>query len=242
MKSIFLWVGGLFGGIGLIFLAVAGFLLVSDRGFSDRAVRTSGVVVDLVRHVDHDRDRTRSSGVSYSAVVAFRTEDGRRHEFSETVRTNPPRFAVGDTVPVLYDRRQISHATVDDFWGRRGLSTIFLGMGAIFTLLGGTLLVVDLRRRRKVSRLMRNGRPIKARFLHAFRDTRHSRNGEHPFRVVAQATDPATGRLRRFESEPIWVDPSDRLAGRDLRVLIDPTDPREYHVDLSTVIDEREPA
>ena len=242
MKSIFLWVGGLFGGIGLIFLAVAGFLLVSDRGFSDRAVRTSGVVVDLVRHVDRDRDRNRSSSVSYSAVIAFRAEDGRRHEFSETVRTNPPRFAVGDTVPVLYDRRQISHATVDDFWGRRGLSTIFLGMGAIFTLLGGTLLVIDLRRRRKVSRLMRNGRPIKARFLHAFRDTRHSRNGEHPFRVVAQATDPATGRLRRFESEPIWVDPSDRLAGRDLRVLIDPTDPREYHVDLSTVIDEREPA
>lgn len=55
MKSIFLWVEGLFGGVGLTFLAVAGFLLLSDQGFSDRAARTSGVIVDLVRPAERDR-------------------------------------------------------------------------------------------------------------------------------------------------------------------------------------------
>ena len=63
-------------------------------------------------------------------------------------------------------------------------------------------------------------------------------NGAHPFRVAAQARDPRSGKLRRFDSEPIWVDPTDQLQGRKVRVLIDPARPEAYLVDLRRVVDE----
>ncbi len=187
--------------------------------------------MELVRHVERDRDRGQS--ISYTAIIGFTDGSGRRQEFSEPIRSNPPRFSVGEVVPVLYDPTRPSHAVVDDFWGRRGILTIFLGLGATFAVLGTVLFAIDLKRRRRISRLLREGKPIDADFLHVFRDARIARNGEHPFRVVVQAMDPATGRLRRFESEAIWVDPTTQLTGRKIRVLLDPGNPQRYHVDLS---------
>lgn len=235
MKSLFLKVGGLFAAVGVIFLIVSAVLFQKQADFSAKAARAQGTVTELIRHVERDRDRARST-VSYTAVIVFSDKSGQRREFSEAVRSNPPRFSEGDDVPVLYDPARPSHAVVDDFWGRRGVMTIFLGLGAIFSTLGTIILAVDLTRRRKISRLMREGRPVDADFLHVFRDTRTTRNGDHPFRVVAQTTDPKTGRLRRFESEEIWVDPTQQLTGRKLRVLLDPADPRRYHVDLSDIM------
>ncbi|BAV64834.1 hypothetical protein SCLO_1017940 [Sphingobium cloacae] len=227
----FRWIGGLFAAVGLIFLLFSAVLLQRDAGFSARAAKARGTVMELVRHVDRDR----TQGISYTAVIGFADGSGQRREFSESVRSNPPRFSVGEDVSVLYDPARPSHAVVDDFWGRRGAMAIFLGLGAVFAALGTVLLVIDLKRGRTISRLLREGKPVEAGFLHVFRDKRITRHGDHPFRVVAQAMDPATGRLRRFESEAIWVDPTAQLAGRTLRVLLDPADPLRYHVDLSDI-------
>jgi len=233
MKNVFRWVGGLFTAMGVIFLIVSAVLFQRDTAFGEKAVKAQGTVTELIRHVERDH---RTQSISYTAVINFLDEGGQRREFSESVRSNPPRFSQGDDVPVLYDPAHPAQAVVDDFWGRRGVMTIFFGLGAIFSALGSVLLVVDLRRRRKVSRLLQTGMPMDTDFLHVFRDTRIARNGEHPFRVVSQALDPATGKLRRFESEAIWVDPTEQLAGRKLRVLLDPADPRHYHVDLSNIM------
>ncbi|ROT93470.1 DUF3592 domain-containing protein [Altererythrobacter sp. FM1] len=230
MKNLFRWVGGIFAATGFIFLTASAVLWQRDADFSADAEKARGTVIELVRHVERDRDRGQS--ISYTAIIGYTDGSGRRLEFSETVRSNPPRFSVGEDVPVLYDPKRSSHAVVDDFWGRRGMLTIFLGLGATFAALGAVLFAIDLKRGRKISRLLREGKPIDADFLHVFRDTRIKRNGEHPFRVVAQATDPATGRLRRFESEAIWVDPTTQLTGRKIRVLLDPSNPQRYHVDL----------
>lgn len=230
MKNVFRLVGGLFAVIGLTFLIVSAFLWQRDSDFGAGATKTRGTVIELVRHVE--RDREHAPGVSYTAIITFKDARGQRREFSESVRSNPPRFAVGDDIAILYDPSRPSRAVVDDFWGRSGVFTIFAVLGGIFAVLGAVLLVIDLKRGRKISRLLRNGRPIEADFLHVFRDTRISRNGDHPFRIVAQAADSATGHLRRFESEAIWVDPTAQLTGKKLRVLIDAVDPHDYHVEL----------
>lgn len=234
MKNLFRWVGGLFAAFGLIFLIVSAVLLLRDAEFSGKAAKARGTVIELVRHFDRDRDRSQS--ITYAAVIGFADESGQRREFTETMRTNPPRFSAGEEVSVLYDPARPSHAVVDDFWGRKGVITIFLGLGAVFAVLGTVLFVIDLKRGRKISSLLHEGKPIEADFLHVFRDTRIASNGDHPYRVVAQAKDPATGRLQRFESEAIWVDPTEQLAGRKLRVLIDPANPLRYHVDLSDIL------
>ena len=47
----------------------------------------------------------------------------------------------------------------------------------------------------------------------------------------------STGKLRRYESDAIWVDPTAQLHWRPLRVLVDPQDPDKYHIDLSDIVD-----
>lgn len=234
MRHFFGWIGAFFAGVGLIFGIIAGLLIYRDAGFASTAEKAQGTVIGLVRQIPRD-DRSQSSGVTYTAVVAFRDRSGRRQEMSEGISSNPPRFSVGEAVSVLYDPAHPSKAVVDDLWGRIGTAVIFLGVALPLVILGVVFLVVDIRRARTRAHLLAHGTPIEATLLHVFQDARISRNGEHPYRVVAQASDPATGQLRRFESEPMWVDPSSRLEGQKVRVLVDPDDARRYHVDLSAI-------
>ncbi|MFC4256609.1 DUF3592 domain-containing protein [Altererythrobacter xixiisoli] len=234
MKNPFRLIGGIFLIVGLPFLCVAAFLLLRDASFAGNAASAEGRVGALLRQVDTEPGE--ASSVTYSALIRFSDQHGRAQEFSETLRTNPPRFAVGDRVSVIYDPARPSRAAVDDFWGRKGLAVIFLGLGAIFASIGAVFLSGDIRRSRMVARLQRQGVAIEADFLEVFRDRFISINHRNPFRVAAQAKDPRTGELRRFESAPIWVDPTAELLGRKLTVLIDPARPKDYYVDLSAVI------
>jgi len=235
MKNLFRWVGAIFAGVGAVLLAASVVMLDRDGRFADAAVAAEGTVSRLVRKVSRDDSRS-SSGVTYTAVIVFADGAGRQHEFAEQVSSNPPRFSPGDKVRVLYDPAHPGNAVVDDFWGRKGLAVIFMGIAVPITVIGAALLAVDAARRRRRTRLLKHGLPIEADFVHVFRDTRISHNGEHPFRVVAQARDPASGAMRRFESEPVWVDPSASLDGRRVPVLVDPEDRSRYYVDLSATV------
>lgn len=232
MTNVFRLVGGIFALVGAAMLATSLFLLVQRNQASRDDLRTEGVVHDLVPGRDSD------GGVTYTAIVRFTDRQGQMHELVDGIASRPPRFARGERVPVLYDPQTPGRAVIDDLWGRLGALLIVGPMGLLFTLLGATLLIVDLRAGRRKARLLRSGQPIQARFLHVFRDTRIARNGDHPYRVVAQGHDPQTGGLRRFESEPVWVDPTERLQGRTLTVLADPQNPDKHHMDLSPFVDE----
>lgn len=233
MKNPFRLIGWIFLIVGLPFLSVAVFLFLRDASFAGDGARAEGRVIELLRLVETEPGETAS--VTYNGVIRFADQNGRAQEFSETLRTNPPRFAVGDRVTVIYDPARPSRAVVDDFWGRKGLPAIFLGLGGIFASIGAVFLSGDIRRRRMVSRLQRQGTAIEADFLEVFRDRFIAINHRNPFRVAVQAKDPRTGELRRFESAPIWVDPTAELAGRKITVLIDPARPKDYHVDLSAL-------
>lgn len=235
MNHIFRWVGAIFAGVGAVLLIAAVVLLYRDSAFAHRAARAEGMVIDLARQVSRD-DRQSRPSITYTAVIEFIDKTERRHEFAERISANPPRFSVGQHVQVLYDPMHPANAAVDDFWGRKGVAAIIGGVALIITTLGIVLLVIDWRQRRRRKRLLGQGRPIEADFLHIFRDERTSRNGDHPYRVVAQARDPATGRLRRFESDALWVDPSKALEGQTIRILIDPVDTRSYYMDIAPII------
>lgn len=231
MTNVFRLVGGIFALVGAAMLAISLFLLAQRNEASRDDLRTAGVVHALAPGRDQD------GGVTYTAIVRFADRQGQMHEFPDGIASRPPRFSRGERVPVLYDPQTPERAVIDDLWGRLGALLIIGPLGLLFAILGATLLIVDLRAGRRKARLLRGGQPIQARFLHVFRDTRIARNGDHPYRVVAQGQDPRTGALRRFESEPVWVDPTDRLQGRTITVLADPRDPDTHHMDLSPFVD-----
>ncbi|AZI36469.1 hypothetical protein NT2_05_00240 [Caenibius tardaugens NBRC 16725] len=231
MPRIFFYIGGIFAAIGLAFLVGSGWMWAQQRDFSRSAVRAEGEVVALVPRRSSDGD-----GVTYAAQVRFSDRTGQVHQWTEQGSTNPPRFATGERVPVLYDPQSPESAVVDDLWGRRGALLIIGPLGALFTVFGLLFVILERRGAGQDRRLLRSGLPIDARFLHVFRDTRVKIKGDYPFRVVAQGNDPQTGTPRRYESQPIWVDPTEQLQDRTVRVMVDPTRPNRYVMDLSAVL------
>lgn len=227
-------VGWIFATTGVVLLAGAAFIYQSDAIFAARARSASGEVVELVRSSSRDSDG--DTAQSYASRIRFTTEDDRPIEFVETISSNPPRHAPGEQVRLLYDPATPSHAIVDDFWGRRGLLVIFTPLGVLFAALGIFLSTATLRRARRRARLLRSGRQVEAEFLQVFEDRSLRINGRYPFRVVAQANDPVTGKLRRFESPPIWVDPTSKLEGTTVKILLDRLGQR-YLMELTDIVD-----
>ncbi|GAK68857.1 hypothetical protein RRU01S_03_00240 [Agrobacterium rubi TR3 = NBRC 13261] len=220
-------VGWCFLVLGLVFAAAGAGLFYYDNQFAARALRAEGVVSDLVRK----RDET-----GYTAIVRFTDAQSQQQEMADRMSSSPPRFSRGDKVDILYDPQSPSSALIDDVQGRYFLPGMFGGLGIIFTILGGAMVLVLFFRKRRNAWLLRFGQPVEADFLHVFRDEKLNVNGANPFRVVAQGADPTNGRIRRYESGPIWVDPTDQLQGRKLRVLVDPKKPEHHMIDLTDVV------
>lgn len=235
MKNVTLFrlVGSIFVATGVLLLGVAAFLHHRDASFAAAAARATGQVVALHPSVQRDAARTTTR---YASRIRFRTEQGCRVDFVEAVASTPPRHAVGEHVAILYDPNRPSRALVDDFAGRKTAFAIVGGLGALFLTIGGTLLAVLIRTARKDARLLREGRPIQAQFLHVFLDEALTINGRHPFRVAAQSQDPVTGTLRRYDSAPIWVDPTDRLTGKSIAIFLGRG--QDYRMDLRGIVDE----
>jgi hypothetical protein len=82
-------------------------------------------------------------------VLRFQTDDGQSH----TIRlndsaTNPPKFQVGDTLTVLYERSNPNRATPDSFAQLWIVPVILLGIGLAHGLVGIAALYVDRRYRK----------------------------------------------------------------------------------------------
>jgi hypothetical protein len=93
----------------LINLFVLGFLCwTSYMTFSGYRVETNGEsTTGHVVHLDH------FDGGAYAAVVEFEA-NGQTYTFKDDTASNPPRYEVGEDVPVLYDRTNPNLAHIDD--------------------------------------------------------------------------------------------------------------------------------
>lgn len=82
--------------------------------------------------------------------------------------------------------------------------------------------------------------PLQASFQQCERDYSTKMNGRSPYHVFAQATHPATGKITSLKSPPIWINLTSTLENKEVPVLIDPANPKHYHVDLSQWVSEDE--
>ena len=128
---------GIFGGIGVLLLLIAGLLYLGEASFLGRAERTTGTVVDLYRSI-HDE-----GGNSYCPVFQFTAGDGGVVSYRGNVCASPPRYKVGDRVALYYDQGNVKHVQIDNFWSKY-VGVFVLGViGAPFTLVGLWGLLAD---------------------------------------------------------------------------------------------------
>ncbi len=118
-----------FGGIGVILLAIAGIVYVREQRFLARAQPASGTVVDLDLSSDSDGSST------FCPVIEFTTEAGEPVRYYGNVCSNPPAYNVGQQVEVVYDPQKITHVQMSGFWSQYTGVVVLTCIGLPFLLI-----------------------------------------------------------------------------------------------------------
>src|SRR5689334_477771 len=166
----------LFAAVGLVLLAITAFLVLDTRSFIATSTETSGTVIDLVP-VRSD------NGVTYRPVVRFRDKQGQTIEFSSSSSSNPPGYSRGETITVLYRPSNAQDARINGYFSLWGGATIVGGLGTVFALVGGGIMLGGRIIRQQDDALRRSGTPIETDFQSVQLNTSIRINGRHPFCV-----------------------------------------------------------
>ncbi|MBZ5486802.1 DUF3592 domain-containing protein [Halomonas aquamarina] len=217
---------GVFLLLGAVFLVLACFLYQQSRAFYDQAVSAEGTVIELV-------ERRSEDSITYRPVVEFVTGDGTQVEFTSRVGSNPPGYAIGERVEVLFDPDNPNNARLDGFFESMGAWLIFGAIGALFFLSGvGSLLYSRFTASRN-ARLLEQGLRLETTYQGVELNTRISVNGRHPYRITSQWLNPESLEVHVFKSANLWFDPSPYIDTDTVAVFIEPGNPKKYHMDVS---------
>jgi len=222
----------IFAAIGLAMLAGAFLAFTSTQNFLSTAVSTQGTVIELVR----SRSSSSSNGSSdytYAPVVKFETKDGSLIEFQSSTSSNPPSYAEGETIEVLYQKSSPHDAKIKGFFSLWGLSMILGIIGSVFSLIGLGMVFAGIKKSQRIKGLKQSGTRISAEVQSVGRNASLEVNGRNPYQIVAQWQNPTTTKIHIFKSENIWFDPEEHIKGDTIEVLIDQSNPKIYHVDTS---------
>ncbi|WP_435015957.1 DUF3592 domain-containing protein [Tundrisphaera sp. TA3] len=229
--SILTVVGGIFAVVGLGLLAGGFWSYRSSQRFVAKAATAEGEVVRLIRQEQPDR-------VSYRPLVRFRTPAGRAVEFTPATSSDPPAYAAGDRVEILYDPARPESASIRSFFDLWGVAAILGPLGFVFSAIGLGLLAFRVRERaseigrardrEELDGLAQFGTRVEAKV----REVRSE--PDDTYRIIAQWHDAGQDRVHVFESRPLGYDPAE-FVGETIGAFIDPNDPSRYLVDLSTL-------
>ena len=215
-----------FAAVGLLMIVIAVAWYANVRAFVAKAAVAQGTVVDLLP-VRSDNSTT------WKPVVRFTSADRQNVEFTSSTSSNPPSYSKGEKVEVLYAPANPYDAKINGFFSLWGGASIVGGLGAVFFLIGASIIAFGHMRARQNEYLRTQGTRVQARFQQVERNPSIQVNGANPFRIVCQWQDPATAQMHVFRSANLWFDPTDHIKSRDLTVFIETGNPKKYLVDTS---------
>jgi hypothetical protein len=120
-----------FGGIGLILLAIAGYVYYQEQSFLGRAELATGTVSDFTISTETD-----GTGRTYCPKIDFTTKDGQQVLYYANVCSSPPAYEVGQQVEVYYDPHNIKDVQMNDFWSQYVGVIVLSCIGLPFFALG----------------------------------------------------------------------------------------------------------
>jgi len=92
----------------------------------------------------------RTTGIVLNAdggpLIEYTTNEGRTRQFQSHVASNPPKYAVGDKVPMIYDPAKPSRAKIDSFSDQWLATGLFGGFSLICLFAAIYALYIKLRR------------------------------------------------------------------------------------------------
>lgn len=218
----------IFAFIGIIFVIVGIVSLISAVRFKKNAVEVTGVISEIEAYKDSDGDTNHKVFVDYD--YNGRAYEGiRLYEYSSSMYE-------GKEIDLMLDPENPAKIATD--FGKILGGIMFIGMGAIFSLVGIIPIVFITRRKIRKGKLLTGGRFIYAIVEHIELNTGYSVNGCHPYVIYCTYRDDYKDIVYRFKSENIWTNPEHVIKpGSEIRVYVDGTDFSRYHVDAESILD-----
>lgn len=125
-------VGGVFLVVGLIIASIGGCFFWSTQNSLGACLRATGKVIEL---------RKPPGQRGYTPVVQFETADHKSITAVGKFGSNPPAHNVADSVTVLYRATSPEDISLDDPFELWLVPCILGGIGSIFVIIGGALLL-----------------------------------------------------------------------------------------------------
>ena len=113
---------------GLLFAAIGSGMALRQNALEKQGVEAQGMVVALQDNYDSD-------GITFAAVVHFRTNSGESIEFVSSYSSKSPAYDIGEDVIVVYPPDNPAKAII------KGEGRLLL---IIFILVGGCIMAVAL--------------------------------------------------------------------------------------------------
>lgn len=121
----------IFGGVGLILLAVGAYLYFREVTFLKGAQQVTGRVTNL-----YFSENTDNNGGAYCPSVEFTTKAGQTVSYDSNVCSDPPAYQVGQQVKIYYDPQKPQDAQLTGLWGQYAAVLILFLIGVPFSLIG----------------------------------------------------------------------------------------------------------
>lgn len=219
--------GGIFTGIGLIFLLIGICLGVETYLFAKKAQVVEGTITDMVYHHDRYTGDSETSDTQVSVYVSYEL-DGVSYEVP--LNEYSSFMQVGKPILLYVDADNPQRVRVKSL--AYLLFAIFGGIGGVFVIAGGILLMIRGKRIRKRRRLRETGQMIYAQAVASGINTHYQLNGRSPYYLELHYQDPMTGERWQFRSGLIWENPEPYI-GMQVPVYVNPTNRNEYEVDTA---------
>lgn len=134
--------GGVFGLVGVAAIVAGGFTVRKTQRFLARAKAARGTVMHLVMRSSTD---TEDGTISYAyyPIIRFTAKTGEEIEFEAGTGSNPPMYAMGQPVEILYDPQNPSRAKICSFLDLWMAPMLFFGIGGVFAIAGLGLVILQ---------------------------------------------------------------------------------------------------
>lgn len=215
-----------FSTIGLGLLIGALYLYLDKQTFLKNADVAQGTVKELHSYRS-------DNSVMYTPVIVFSTKKGEQIEFTSSVSSSPPSYHQGEKVKIFYESNDPYNAEINGF-ASLWLAPLILGiLGTVFFLIGFFIFLTGYLSKKKKEYLLSNGKPIMTTFSQVGINTGLKVNGMSPFQIHSQWIDPVSNQLYVFKSDNIWFNPTNFIETENLKVMIEPGNPKKYYMDIS---------
>lgn len=159
--------------------------------------------------------------------------DGKKYE--SKLNGYSASFYEGKEIEIYYDKENPSKI------GVKSLDLLFLifpGIGLIFFIIGGTGIIIKIKRIKLEKNLKENGEVIYANYVETIINTSYKVNGKHPYNIICEWNNPEDNKKYIFKSKNIWLNPEHIIEKRNIKefpIYLDNKNKKKYVIDIDSL-------